>query len=506
MTAYVAAIDCGTTAIKAGIFDGHGQAKSLVTKLFSCDYHSDGGIEQDPVRLSQCSFNVLKTAIRRSKVHPREIAALSVSSQRATIIPTDREFHPVGNALSWQDMRGAGEIEKFKKQISDRNYYHITGVPNHPVFSLAKILWLKRKSPDGYRKAKRFALVHDYLLRELGCPDFFCDWSNASLTGLLDIGKFQWSEALLKLTGLRLEKLPYLVPSGAIVGTVSSRAARRCGLQQGTPIVAGGGDQQCAGIGAGAVEPGIIEITLGTAGVCLGTVEKPVRDPKMRISCCAHAVPGKWCVEGLQNAAVACLHWLRDQVFDGKMMTPKLMREIAGMNPGSEGVMFYPFLAGSSAPHWNPYAKAMFCGLTYVHGRPHLARAVMEGVSLETKQILDVFVKLKMNVREIRLTGGGSDSKTWNQIQADIYHRRVATLKFSQASLLGAAVLAAYGVGIFKTISEAVRKMVTVSKTYVPDPKKARLYEKLYDDYCMMYDGMEKNRMWMRSCERKTHG
>ncbi len=182
--------------------------------------------------------------------------------------------------ISWQDMRGAAEIEKLRKRVSDKDYYAVTGLPNNPVFTLGKILWIKKNNPSLYRRTEKFVLVHDYVLNRLGCDDFYSDLSNASLTGLVDISAFKRSDKLLKASGISGRKFPELVKSGERLGAVSRRAARRCGLKEGTPIIAGGGDQQCAGLGAGAVKSGIAEITLGTAAVTLSFSDKKLSTPK----------------------------------------------------------------------------------------------------------------------------------------------------------------------------------------------------------------------------------
>jgi len=491
----VATVDCGTSEIKAAVFDLSGKTKGVIEKACPCIYYGDGGIEQNPQLIVKQAFSCLKKAIERFKINPKNIASVSISTQRATVICIDKKGKPLGNAVSWQDMRGAGAIDALRRKIDDKRYYNITGIPNNPVFSLAKILWIKKNRPAVYKRTARFALVHDYLLKELGCGDFFSDWSNASLTGMFDVAMLRWCKDILKLAGIKEERLSVLVPSGKKVGTVSKKASKACGLLEGTAIISGGGDQQCAGLGAGCVKEGIAEITLGTAGVSLCYSSKVKKDSRMRVSCCAHVVPGRWEVEGLQNSAGSSLKWVNEIVSEGKKFSRQFFRKLSEIKPGSQGVFFYPFLAGASAPNWNPQAKAMFLGLMHIHDKASIVRAVMEGVSLETRQILEVFASLRIPVKEIRLTGGCSNIDVWNQIQADIYGRDVSTLENPHASLLGAAILAAWGAGAFDSIKGAAERMVKIKKRYTPITGNTQIYQGLYRKYCEIYKDLDKNKI-----------
>ncbi len=488
MTTLFAAIDCGTTAVKCALVDPAGDLKALVARAAPCQFLSNGHIESSPEDLLDQIFAALKDCIDQSGAAPADVVSISLSTQRATVIPINREGNPAGQAISWQDMRGTDDIEQLRGRINDERYYHITGLPNNPVFTLGKILWIKNREPERYRQISRFSLVHDFVLKNLGCDDFFSDLSNAALTGLLDITRCRWSQEILDIAGIEEEKLPTLVEGGTRIGALCKNSAERCGLLAGTPLISGGGDQQCAGLGAGAVAPGILEFTLGTAGVPLVSTEAVICDPGRRVTCCVHAMPGVWEVEGLQNSAGASLKWLRRIMRGDSDDSGRWLDELSATSPGANGILFYPFLTGSSAPHWNPRAKAMFLGLTQSHTTADMIRAVMEGVSLETRQILEVFSSLDIPVSEIRLTGGYTNIGEWNQIQADIFGRKVCTLLNPEASLLGAALLGAVGAGAFPSIPRAVEGMVKVNKVYSPQPEAAGEYNKVYKTYCEIHD------------------
>ncbi len=496
MKTFLAAIDCGTTAIKGAVVGFRGEMLGLAEVPSPCVKYPDGRIESDPRAVVNACFAALRLAMKESGIPPRNIEGLSLANQRATVLCIDACGKELGNAISWQDMRGASCIKAFRRRISDKTYYSITGLPNNAVFTLAKILWIKRHDPDRFRKTARFALIQDYVLNQLGGDGFFCDASNASLTGMLDIERLEWSPAILELAGIPEDRLPDLVPSGTKVGTLSKRAARRTGLLEGTPLLTGGGDQQCAAVGAGAVVPGMLEITLGTAAVPLCTSATAVRDPKRRVMCCAHAVPGKWNLEGLQNSAGACLGWAAQLLTGGAKFSHAFLEKAARVGPGASGLLFYPYLAGDSAPHWNPDAKGMFTGLTLTHNRYDLARAVMEGVSMQTREVLDVFAALGVPIRQIRLTGGCTAIEGWNQMQADLYGKPVSTLENSQASLLGAAILAAHGLGAFPSLVAAAKQMVKIRRTYEPAHDRVAAYDGIYRKFRVIRERCEAARLF----------
>lgn len=479
---HVAVLDVGTTVIKGAIIDTQGRTRGESALPCPCA-STRGHIEVDTALLVGAAFEALRDARRHAGLAAKRIAALAVTNQRATLVCCDGEGHPLAPALSWQDMCGAAHIRRLRRKITDRAYYKITGLPNDPVFSLAKILWLKSAEPNLFRRTARFATLQDFLLRQMGCTDHFCDWSNAALTGLFDVNTFRWSPDILELAGLHANRLPLLVPPARKVGCLAREAAHACGLLTGTPLVSGGGDQQCAGVGAGAVKPGVLEITVGTAAVPLCYASRPVRDSRMRVMTCAHALPRKWNVEGLQNAAGACLDWLAGITNRGKRLPATLYTKAEKAGPGAHGVMFLPYLAGASAPHWDPHSSGVFLGLNLSHGKADLLRAVMEGVSFQTREIVDIFTSLNMPVREIRLTGGCTHIEHWNQIQADILGRPVALLANPQATAAGAAVLAAVGAGLFKTVRKASEHMVHVDRVYTPCPDNVEAYERWYRRY-----------------------
>ena len=488
MATQLAAIDCGTTMVKAAIVDLRGRFRSLGRSPVACRRGRDGSVRQDASAIATAAFACLRQAVRARRSRPGDVAAVVVTNQRATVVCAGRKGDPLAPAFVWQDLRGGPQMARLGRRIAGAEFYRITGLPPHPVFSIGKILWIREHQPDLFKKTARFVLVHDLVARELGASDFFCDHSNASLTGLLDVRQRRWSDRLLNLTGMTAARLPVLVGPGVRIGAVSRPAAARTGLVEGTPIISGGGDQQCAGMGAGCVEAGVCSITLGTAGVCFSAVDRPVWDPARGVTCCVHAAPGLWNVEGLQHAAGDSLRWLQS-VFRGKPGAPdSLAAAAAKVGPGADGLIFLPYLAGSGAPDWLANASGMVLGLRRTHAKPALARAVLESVAMENRRIIERFESMGVPVRTLRIGGGNSRLRLWDQIHADVCSRPIHLLSEPESALLGAAMLGALGAGAVPSLARAARDMVRLGPCAMPHKARKKTCEKFYRRYLRVLD------------------
>lgn len=498
MEPVIASVDCGSSLIKAGILDLNGKTLSAASREVPCILKNDGCAEIDPELIISGAFAALKEAVERSGIAQADIAAMAVSSQRATLLCVDEKGAPLGNAVSWQDMRGKSEIDIFKKLITDIDYYNITGIPNNPLFTLSKILFIKKNNPSLYKKTSKFTLICDYIQRSFGCPGSGVDISNASLTGILDISSLRWSDKIIEMAGVSRDKLPELSPSGVHIGSVSGHAARKCGLLKGTPIISGAGDQQCAMIGTGALSKGVSALTIGTASVLMSLSERPFKDPLMKIFCTHSSLEGRWMLEGFQSSAGSSVNWLKRAFLGGRGMPKKFLNEVAKTKPGAEGIIFYPYFTGAAAPNWNPEATGLCLGLNLSHSAVAVARAIFEAIAMETLAISNLFKTAGQPAQEIRITGGLANIEILNQIYSDILNKKVTTLKNPESSLLGAAILAAKGAGIYGSTSEAALKMAGIAKTYSPDPENAGLYSKAFEKYREIYEILEKNHVFKK--------
>ncbi|SHH75989.1 FGGY-family carbohydrate kinase [Cognatishimia maritima] len=492
MADFIAAIDCGTTGAKAIIFDTTGTWHGTAYQEYPCDFPAPNRVEQDAEALFEACVDVLAKAVGKSGVEVSAIKALSFSTQRCTLIAVDENCSPLRPAISWQDNRSEKQCDVIRESIGDKAFYATTGLPIANVWTLPSIMWIRDEEPEIYAKTHKFLNPHGFLLKRMGADNYVEDLSNASLHGLVSVARGDWDDDFIATTNVEKAKLPDLVTSGTVVGTLASEIAERTGLTADTLLVAGGGDQQSAGIGAGVIKSGIGSVTLGTAGVVICSFDEPPFDPNGAIPAEIHAYPGKFICEGLQTTAGAALKWLRNVAKDasrGAEVEYEMFNEMAVQaTPGSDGLLFLPYLAGAGAPQWNGYATGTFHGLTQGHGLGEMARAVMEGVAFQNALILSEFEKSGRSLSEIRLTGGGAKSKLWSQIQADIYGRPVHRLKEDEAGLLGAAILAAFGAGIFTSIDDGVGQMVRTQESYTPDPDRKTLYAERLTRFSDLYD------------------
>lgn len=479
----VVAVDCGTTSIKAAVLDEAGNLLGSGSRRCPLRCRADGRVEVSASSLVRQVFECIRESIEASGNSPGIVAALSITNQRATVVCVGKDGRPVGPAVSWMDMRDGGAVAAVRKRIGDAAFTRITGLPLNPVFSFAKVMRLAKEESARFRRVDRFVLVHDFILHALGCERFVCDVSNASLTGWLDLKSQRWSDRILDAVGIESARLPELVPCGVQVGEVSREAGAATGLRPGTPLVSGGGDQQCCALGAGAVASGTMALALGTAAVPLCTATNPKPDAKQRVMCCVHAVPGRWSVEGLQNAAGASLNWLAGIMSNRRRVAPTVLEGAMEVPPGANGILFFPYLAGAAAPHWMADARGAFIGLALGHGRCDMVRAVMEGVSLETREILDACRSLGLPVKAVRTSGGFSQVEGWNQILADVMNCPVEALENPEAGLTGAAILAYVGTGRYRDVEEAVSAMVKVGKRYAPCEEGVAAYVRIRRRY-----------------------
>jgi xylulokinase len=315
----------------------------------------------------------------------------------------------------------------------------------------------------------------------------------------LDLYGGEWSDEICRIFEIDKEMLPIPTPSGTQVGEVSRAAAEQTGLAVGTPICVGAGDQNAAAVGAGLVAPGLMSVSLGTGGLAAAYIDGKLPDLDPQAMLTGHPIVGKYMLEGYQPAGAGAYRWFRDEI----ARLEKQLSEAAGIDvyealgemaaevpPGSKGLVLNPYFASAATPRWNANARASVVGLTFAHDRSCLARAFMEGITLEVKDMINSMYACGAEVDEIRILGGPTRSELWNQIQADVYGRPVSTLKIPDAAVLGAAICAGVGAGVFSDIREGVNAMVETKQTYEPISKNVKIYEELFEVFCDIYDGL----------------
>jgi D-xylulose kinase len=495
MTEVVVAIDAGTSGVRSIFFDSQGNVLSMTYREFNSSYPQPSWVEQDADLWWKTACMSLTTSISSDNISTENIAAISVTNQRETVVPIDTKGNPLRPAIVWQDRRTTEQCDWIRKEISLKKIYQITGLTIDPYFTAPKILWIKQNEPDTFKNTDKFLLVHDFLLNRL-TGQFLTDFSNASRTMLFDIERGEWSDNLLRDMGIPKEKLPTPIESGKVVGEVSNSAAQATGLKAGTPVVSGGGDQQCAALGVGVVREGAIKSTTGTGTFMLAYSNKRKLEPKARLLCSRHVVPDAFVIEASMFTTGSALRWFRDHIAteerhvagDRGIDPYEVITEAAESIPaGSEGVVHLPHFVGAGAPHWNPHARGVFGGLSLGHTRRHMMRSVLEGVSYDIRSNLDIMKKLGLPTNEMRVTGGAARSDVWMQIQADVLGIPVIRTQLEEATALGAAILACIGVGIFKSMTEAADEMVLQKDVLYPTPENRTVYNMGYEKYKEFY-------------------
>jgi xylulokinase len=499
MDTYLAGIDIGTSGAKGMVFDLHGNALGTGYREYPCTYPRPGWVEQDADLLVESAMQAMAVAVRASGVSPATVASLSLSAQRSCGIFLDGSERHVRPMISWQDNRSTAEAQEIASVMNEEEYYRRTGYPNSPTWLLSKMMWVRRNEPDVWKRTRRVVQMHDYFVRALGADDYVVDWNDAGYFGCFDSRVGAWDDGILSLFDIPARLLPIPRPSGTPIARISDAASRRIGLAAGTPVSVGAGDQSAGAVGAGIVRTGLVSISMGTAGAVAAYLDAPFRDPGGRTLVTAHPMTGRWLLEGYQAAAASVYRWFKEQVGvmeareaeqGGRNFYEAMNDRIAAVPVGARGLLVLPYFAAAATPRYNPDARGTILGLTFSHTRFDIARAFMEGITLDMKDMVSSIARSGVAVTEARILGGPTKSRIWNQIQADVYGVPVITLKVTDATVLGGAILGAVGAGIFPSIEAGADAMVHLDERFEPIPGNVETYARLYDAYCRSYDGL----------------
>jgi xylulokinase len=497
---YLAGIDIGTTGSKATIYDLQGNSVASGYHEYKCEYPKPNWVEQDADHIIASSMQSAKDAVDDAKIDIAEVVSISFSAQRCCSIFVDKDGKQVRPMISWQDARTADEVEDIQAKISPTAFYEITSVPLNTLWILTKMLWLRKNEPESWAKTDKVIQLQDYVLRSWGVDGYYNDLSDAGFYGFWDPFKIDWSDTLLDMFDISRSMLPVPTKSGTQVGTISKEISEKTGFKEGTPLCVGLGDQNAASLGAGVVEPGNMSVSLGTGCIAAAFLDQPFKDPTQKGFVTNHAIYGKWQLEGIQLGSAGVYRWFRDEITlmekskaetEERDVYAALDEMIASVPPGAKGLLLHPYFAGAATPRWNSSARGTITGLTFAHDRACLARCFMEGITLEIRDLMNALFDSGLEISTIRILGGPTKSSLWNQMQADIYNRKVETLINSDAAILGAAISAGVGVGVFEDFKDGVSKMVKVGKVYTPNQENVKVYDDLYAIYCKMYEGLD---------------
>lgn len=498
MPTHIIAHDLGTTGNKATLYDAEGRLVGSAFHPYETEYAHPRWAEQDAEEWWRAVCDSSRRLLGETGVGGDEIAAITFSGQMMGCVPLDEQARPLRKAIIWADQRALEQVAWLRERVSPDDVYRITGHKLSSSYSLPKILWLRDNQPGIYQQTYKFMHAKDAMIARL-TGVFATEPSDASGMNLYDLARSEWSDRILEAAELDPARLPEIHPSTHVAGGVLASVAAEVGVPAGTPVVMGGGDGACAAAGAGVVSEGAAYNYVGSSSWIALATDRPIFDPDQRTFTFGHVAPHMFMPAGTMQAAGASYQWTRDQLCAVEVdaaerlrINPyELMNLQAQRSPaGAQGLLFLPYLLGERSPRWNPHARGAFIGLTIRHTRADMIRAVLEGVTMNLRIILDAFRSQGVAVDAMRLIGGGARGRFWNRLMADIYGLPVERLAIlEEATSMGAALTGGVGVGLYPGFSMA-GQMNPVADAIAPDPEAQAAYDRLLPVFDRAYQAL----------------
>jgi xylulokinase len=490
---YVLGIDVGTGGTRAVLADRDGKiAGSAICEHVPFASPKIGWAEQDPHDWHQASLSAIRNAISSAGISASEVSAVGLAGQMHGAVLLDQNNEVLRPALIWCDQRTQAQCDWLNAKLGAAKIIELTCNPALTNFTLTKLLWVRETEPDIWKRFRYVLLPKDYVrLRLTG--EKAMDVAEASGTLMLDVAHRRWSEEMMQAAGLPMSCLPKLYESPEVCGLINEQGSAHTGLKAGMPVVAGAGDQAGGAVGMGIVRAGAVSATIGTSGVVFAATELPAMDTKGRVHTFCHAVPGRWHVMGVTQAAGLSFRWFRDllRTSSSNMSYEDLTREAAAVSAGADGVLWAPYLMGERTPHLDPNARGTLTGLAASHTRAHITRAILEGVAFSLKDTFSLFEEMRVPVKNVRLGGGGARSPLWRQIQADVYDYEVEILEAEEGAAYGAALLAGVGAKFWNSVDEACDAVLHVQQRISPDAKAVKTLQSQYGNFRRLYPALQ---------------
>ncbi len=487
---HVIGIDVGTGGAKVIIIDAAGNVAANVTIPYPLSTPKPLWSEQSPDDWWNATCEGIKRAVLEAHLAPEQIAAVGLTGQMHGLVMLDSAGDVLRPAILWNDQRTGAQCDAIHERVGLERMIEITGKPALTGFTAPKILWVRDHEPDVYAHTRTMLLPKDFVRSRLtgGC---FSDVADASGTSLFDVRNRDWSQEILAALDVPRDVLPDVTESPVASATISDAGAAATGLLEGTPVVAGAGDQAAEAIGCGLVEGGAVSVAVGTSGVVFAVTDSMRTDPAGRLHAYCHAMPGMWHVMGVMLSAGGSLRWFHDAVWRAgdRDEYDALVAAAASVEPGCEGLTFLPYLTGERTPHADPYARGAFVGLTLRHDRAHMARAVIEGVTFGLMDSVLLAREMGVEIPRVRVSGGGARSAMWRQIMADVFNAEIATINVSEGAAFGAAILALVGGGLAGDVPSACGSVVR--ETAATQPAEPGRYEDAYEHYRTLYPALK---------------
>lgn len=486
---YLLGIDVSTTGAKALLIDQAGVVISSATTPLTLFTPRPLWSEQDPREWWRGIVHSIRKALAQAGIPGSAVAAIGLTGQMHGLVLLDEQGEVLRPAILWNDQRTGSQCDEMRSRLGKKRLIQITGNDALTGFTAPKILWVQQNEPEVYAQGRHILLPKDYVRLKL-TSEYAMDKADGAGTILFDLKMRNWSSEVLEALEIPAEWLPPTFEGPEITGLVSRQAAEETGLAAGTPVVGGGGDQAAQAVGVGAVQPGIVALTLGTSGVVFATTPTALIEPEGRLHAFCHAVPGRWHFMGVMLSAAGSLQWYREKLAP-RTKYDDLVAEAKDIPPGSEGLLFLPYLTGERTPYPDPLARGAWVGLTVRHSRAHLTRAVLEGVAFGIK---DSFILIQQaglgEIEQVRVSGGGAKSPLWQQIMADVLGVELVTVNTTEGAAFGAALLAGVGSKIFKDVPTACQETVRITGSTRPGAA-SQAYQDYYPLYQSLYPALQ---------------
>ena len=490
-------VDIGTSGVRAALFNKEGYQIAICHKEYPLICRLQGMGELEPDTVFNAFIEVIKNCINQVKDNV-SIRAIGLSTQLFSLLAVDKDGKCLTNVFTWADTRCMDTADSVLKNYDMKDLYYRTGCrADHPMYPLSKVIWLRETQPELYSKVYKFISIKSYILNRLFGGDYVIDITDASTTAYFNIHKFDWDEKILSDV-LQTDKKYFPIPKDITYTLTGMKKEyeKAMALNGSIPVVIGSGDGMLANLGCGVFDDTNMSCTIGTSGAIRIAVDKPVLDEKCRTWCYCFT-RDTWVAGGAVNNGGIVLKWIRDEYIKqfeaelketGDATIYKLFDRYAKeIPPGSEGLIFLPYLTGERSPGWHADAKASIHGFQLVHGRKHIIRAAMEGVMYNMYTIYEAVTKMGDNVRAVIANGGYVNSDIWLQIQADIFNKEITVAGVSEAAAFGAAYTAMVAIGELKGFTEVLASMQT-TRVVRPDSNNTEIYRKAYRQFIEFYD------------------
>lgn len=506
---YLLGIDIGTSGTKTVLFAPDGTVIASDISEYPLYQPQNGWAEQKPEDWWEAVCKTCKSVLKKSKAAPDEIKGIGLSGQMHGLVMLDDENKVIRPSIIWCDGRTGAECREITEKVGAQRLIGITANPALAGFTASKIIWVKKNEPENYKRCRHILLPKDYI-RFMLTGEYATEVSDASGMQLLDVPNRRWSKEILDLLEIDESLLGRVYESVEVTGRISRAASEATGLSTGTPVVGGAGDNAAAAVGTGVVRDGKAFTTIGSSGVVYTHTSSIAIDPKGRVHTFCCAVPGAWHIMGVTQAAGLSLKWFRDNFCQDYVEEARkegvdpydlMNRDAENVPIGCNKLIFLPYLMGERTPHLDPDCRGMFFGLSAIHTRADMIRAVMEGVSYSLKDCYSILEEMGAKPHEMMACGGGGKSSLWRQMLSDIYSCEVKTTVSSEGPALGAAILAGVGAGLYSSVEDACAQLIKTKELHKPQAQNSAKYEKIYSIYKALYGSVKEQYASLRSVD-----